>query len=253
MDDPVRVAERRAVGFPVPWFEIPDWRDRYGVVAGVTGRGDADDPFDLGLASAAPIGAVLDRWRALHRAFPEFQGTVLARQVHGATVLWHEARPGWTIFEGADGHATAGASLLLAVSLADCVPIFVVDPVSRAVALLHSGWRGTAAGILAAGIAELTRRGSRAGDLIVHAGVGICGACYQVGAEVATACGEPPPGADPVRLDLRRVIARQARAEGVGAVTVSSWCSAHDHGSFMSHRASGGRDGRMVALLGLIP
>ncbi len=253
MGEPASVAERRRDDWPIPWFEVPDWRGRYGVVAGVTGRGSAEHPFDLGLAGSAPIGAVLDRWRAVQRAFPGFEGTVVARQVHGRVVLWHDRRQGWTIFEGADGHATSTAGLLLAVSLADCVPIFVVDPVRRAVALLHSGWRGTAAGILESGIGELTSRGSHPENLAVHAGVGICGACYQVGPEVAAACGAPAVGSDPVLLDLRLAIARQAREQGVGTISVSAWCSAHDHGSFMSHRASGGRDGRMVALLGLVP
>lgn len=253
MADVAVLAETPVSAGSVPWFELPGWRERFGVVAGITGRGDPGAAFDLGLASDAPARAVLDRWRLLQATFPA-AGLVVARQVHGATVLWHEPRGGWTIFEGADGHAVAAPGLLLAVSVADCIPIYLVDPVKRAVALLHSGWRGTAAGILRAGVELLrTRAGSRPADLVGHAGVGICGACYEVGGDVATACGRPPESAEPVRLDLRAVIAGQARDLGISRMTVSPHCSSHHRDRFMSHRASGGGDGRMVALLGLLP
>jgi copper oxidase (laccase) domain-containing protein len=51
-------------------------------------------------------------------------------------------------------------------------------------------------------------------------------------------------------MDLRAILVAQAERLGVGAVSVSPWCSAHDRDHFFSHRASGGRDGRMVAYLG---
>ena len=54
---------------PFPRFEIPDWRERYGVVAGITGRGsEPGRGFDLGLWSDAPVGEVMSRWRAFRRA-----------------------------------------------------------------------------------------------------------------------------------------------------------------------------------------
>lgn len=250
MTEPVALAETAGVAVGVPWFEIPGWRGEFGVIAGVTGRGDPKAPFDLGLAGTAPIGAVLERWRAIGRAFPGIQGIVVGRQVHGTRVLWHDGVTDLSIREGADGHATRTAGILLAVSLADCVPVYLVDPVARAVALLHSGWRGTAGRILAAGVAALrAQAGSAPQDLVMHAGVGICGACYEVGTEVASACGRPSAGS-PTWLDLRALIAEQAMAEGIRRVSVSTECSAHHRGRFMSHRASGGRDGRMVALLG---
>lgn len=234
----------------LPWFEIPGWRSEFGVVAGVTGRGDPGRPFDLGLAGGGAIGEVLERWRTVARTFAGIRGVVVARQVHGTRVLWHDDATDLTIREGADGHATRAPGILLAVSLADCIPVYLLDPVERAVAVLHSGWRGTAAGMLAAGVAALRNgAGSRPENLVAHVGVGICGGCYEVGPDVASACGRPSDG--PTRLDLRSVIAEQAEAEGIGRISVSSGCSAHHRDRFMSHRASGGKDGRMVALLGI--
>lgn len=239
------VTEDRAPG-DVPRYQIAGWRERYGVVAGITGR-----DFDLGLWSNAPVGEVMSRWRAFRQAEPGFHATILGHQVHGTAVAWHDDTRGWVLLDGLDGHATAARGLLLTVTVADCIPIYLLDPARRAVALLHSGWRGSAAAILAAGVKALTAgAGSAASDLVMHLGVGICGPCYEVGSEVMTGLGLAAPGRGPWHADLREVIAEQAERLGIVSVTTSSWCSAHDREQFYSHRASGGRDGRMVAYLG---
>jgi len=241
------------VGGAVPRFELAEWRERFRVVAGITGRG-AGQPFDLGLAGmAAPVGAVMDRWRALRQSLPEFSAIAVSRQVHGTSLLWHQAVSGLQIHEGADGHGTNQAGVLLAVTAADCVPVYLVDPARRVIALLHAGWRGVAGGILARGVALLEDRGSIVDNLLVHCGVGICGACYEVGSEVFTGCGLAVPVGGKGPLDLRARLAEQAVHLGVRHISTSHLCSKHDGASFFSHRGSGGRDGRMVAYLGLLP
>ncbi len=60
-------------------------------------------------------------------------------------------------------------------------------------------------------------------------------------------------GPGPWRVDLRQVIAEQARGLGIGEVTLSGRCTRCDQGHFFSHRASAGRDGRQVAYLGQLP
>ena len=245
--------EQRLPG-DLPLWEVPGWRERFGVIAGITGRGDdVAAPFDLGLWGSPPVGAVMARWRRLLASFPSCPSATLAHQVHGSHVLWHEgAAIGWTIIAGADGHATATAGRLLLVTVADCVPIYLIAPAHRAVALLHAGWRGTAGGILAQGVALLHQRvGAKPSDLVGHAGVAISGPCYEVGAEVITGVGRQAEGPGPWHLDLREVLQAQASSLGVGEMTVSGRCTARDRGDFFSHRASGGADGRMVAYLGL--
>lgn len=236
----------------VPRYEVPDWRARYGVVAGITGRGDlAGRGFDLGLWTDAPVGEVMSRWRAFRQVEPGFTAVVLGNQVHQAEVAWHREGRGWIQIEAVDGHATATPGVLLTVTVADCIPVYLVDPVRRAVALLHSGWRGTAGRILERGVKTLIEAaGSRPADLLVHCGVGICGPCYEVGSEVMAGCGLPHPGAGPWHADLRAELTKQAQALRLGALSTSQWCSAHDRPRFFSHRASAGRDGRMVAYLG---
>jgi copper oxidase (laccase) domain-containing protein len=66
-----------------------------------------------------------------------------------------------------------------------------------------------------------------------------------------TGCGLAADGPGPWHLDLRDHLVAAAGELGVTAVSVSSWCSAHDRPAFYSHRASAGADGRMVAYLGM--
>ncbi len=237
----------------LPRWEVPGWRERFGVTAGITGRATASGAsFDLGLWTGSPVGEVMGRWRIWRDAMPGFRAVVMAHQVHGDRVLWTEDASGWVIHDRADGHATSRPGILLAVTVADCVPVYLVAPEQRAVALLHAGWRGTAAGILARGVELLAgHAGIRAGDLVMHAGVAISGPCYEVGAEVMAGVGRPASGPGPWHLDIRDVLAEQAAGLGIAEVTVSAHCTSREHDAFFSHRASRGADGRMVAYLGL--
>ena len=239
------------VGDPaVPRIELHEWAERHGVVAGITTRGRG---FSLGLWSEENVGQVMSRWRAVRAAFDSrFPGLVLSHQIHGTAIAWHRApTSGWLILDGIDGHATGAPGLLLTITVADCIPVYLAAPDKRVVALLHAGWRGTVGRILERGVELLKREAFvRASDIVMHCGIGICGACYEVGSEVLTqAYGrvETEPG----RLDLRQVLVEQGRALGLVEISTSPWCSAHDRDHFFSHRASGGRDGRMIAYVGL--
>jgi hypothetical protein len=233
----------------VPRLELRDWSERYGLVAGITIRGHG---FGLGLWSEDNVGQVMTRWRAFHAAVQRpFPAVVTGHQVHGAAVRWHEHRTdGWLLLDGVDGHATVAQGVLLTVTVADCIPVYLAVPQKGAVALLHAGWRGVAAAVLERGVEVLKRHAfARGDDIVMHCGVGICGACYEVGPEVAVRL-NPAAEAGQQHVDLRAILVQQARHLGITQVSVSSWCSAHHREQFFSHRASAGRDGRMVAYLG---
>jgi YfiH family protein len=246
-----RLAEERLTDPMVPRAELAEWRERFGLVAGLTLRG-GNGGFSLGLLTEEPIGQVMGRWRAfLHAMGPGFPALQMARQAHSASVAWHEGvAPGWHVADELDGHATAQPGLLLAVTIADCVPVYLAAPGGRAFALLHAGWRGIAAGVLERGVGLLaSRAGVGAGELAVHLGVGICGRCYEVGPEVVRAIeGRSSGGAS--QLDLRDALAQRAARLGINDLTRSPHCTACSRQSFFSHRGSAGRDGRMVAYLG---
>jgi YfiH family protein len=236
-------------GDGIPRLEVAEWASRYGLVAGIT---TARDGFSLALSGNEPVGTAVDRWRAFQDYFrARFSTLVFSRQVHGTKVRWYDAPPaGWLMAEGWDGHSTRTPGVLLAVSVADCVPIYLADPKTGAFALLHSGWRGTAGRVLAEGAKVLTAAASSSvSQLVMHCGISICGMCYEVGSEVANSLGMGVPDGTKVRVDLRSLLAEQAWALGIREISVSPLCSAHD-ADLHSHRASGGKPGRMLAYLG---
>ena len=111
------------------YLVLAEWRERYGVVAGITARGDAPGAgFDLGLWTREPVAEVMGRWRDFRRAEPGFNGFAMAHQVHGTELVWHSAGRGWTIVDGADGHLTDARACSLLVTVADCVPVYLAVP-----------------------------------------------------------------------------------------------------------------------------
>jgi YfiH family protein len=145
-----------------------------------------------------------------------------------------------------DAIVTARAGVLLAVTVADCVPVFMVDPERRLLGLAHAGWRGAAAGVVESALEAMRRLG--ADELYVHLGPAICGRCYEVGPEVAAALGSP---SETRYVDLRAHLAQGVVAAGVdgGRLTASSGCTRCESASFFSYRG-GDRGRRMCAFLG---
>jgi YfiH family protein len=223
--------------------EVVDDFAAYGVRAFTTGR--AAGSFST--TGAEPVGDVMARWDALREEL-RAGGPRLAtaRQVHGNRVIFYRGDwEGWLRGDDGDGHASIQRGTGMAVSIADCVPVFIAHP-SGAAALLHSGWRGTAGRIVEQGISVLTQRGVPAAELRMHLGPAVCGRCYEVSPDVhARPTGSRPSGARTV--DLRALIADHARASGVRHITISDSCTRCHNTRFYSHRA--GDDGRQLGVL----
>ncbi len=263
----LRRVRERPHGAPATLYALAEWEDRWpGLRAGVTGAGPE---ADFGLSTVGSALRLLDRYQGLAERLG-FGAVVVPRQVHGSRVVAASrvacdvgalrsdgadrdaAEPALLLPGRADGVVTSRPGVLLAVTAADCVPVYLSAPDAGIVALLHAGWRGVAAGVLEAGLRSL--RGAhdlRPEDLHVHLGVAICGACYEVGSEVMEALGLP---AERRLLDLREELAGRALAHGIGAsrLTASAWCTRCDADRFHSHRGSGGTAGRMAAYVGRV-
>lgn len=224
--------------------EVIDDFTPFGIRAFTTTRASGS----FGLASDEPVRVVMQRWRQLREELdPSGARLASATQVHGARVLLHSSGwDGWLRTDDADGHATAEQALALAIGVADCVPVFIAHP-RGAIALLHSGWRGTAARIVERGIELLSKRGYAASELRLHLGPAICGDCYEVSADVYRQVTGGDSSGDRSRVDLRAVIASHAQAAGVRHITTSALCTRCDNDRFFSHRA--GDAGRQVAVI----
>jgi hypothetical protein len=142
----------------------------------------------------------------------------VAGAVHGVAVARVDEPRG--AVEGVDALLTDRPLTPLFATYADCYPVILFDPVRRAVALVHAGWRGTAGGVTAATVAAMEREyGSRPADIVAGIGPGICGHCYEVGDDVAAqfepAVTRPGPRAGKVLLDLAEANRRQLVDAGV--------------------------------------
>lgn len=219
----------------------------YGVLAFTTTRAAGT----FGLAGSDPVGEVMGRWTGLLADMAAevgaARGICVAPQVHGSTILAH-ATPwdGFLRTGPADGHVTLEHGVALAVTVADCAPVFIVHPPTRAVAIVHSGWRGTEAKIIHEAVRALARAGIAPDELHVHVGPAICGRCYEVSADVRSRL----TGKECTRggnVDLRALIAEDARTAGAGAVTMSPSCTRCDNETFFSHRA--GDAGRQIGVI----
>ena len=222
---------------------VPDFSD-FGVAAFTTTRAFGT----LSSASDEPMRVVSGRWDAVRNAVRAGGAArfATAHQVHGVRVIEHAAGwEGWLRADAADGHFSRARGTALAVTVADCVPVFMAHA-SGAAALLHSGWRGTAARIVEQGVAAFASQGMRAADIRIHLGPAVCGKCYEVSADVATQLLGTRQSASRT-VDLRALIADHARARGVRQITTSPFCTKCDNARFYSHRA--GDAGRQVAVI----
>ncbi len=183
--------------------------------------------------------------RFLQQVQPAGKTPVGVRQVHSRRVST-VGSSGKPEFGEADGLVSAAPGLTLTVTVADCMPIVLVDCRRRVYGLLHSGWRGT--GILADAVDRLVAEfGVTPAELIAVLGPCICASCYAVPAERAEYFRrEFGPEAAEERsarwfLDLRQANLAIARGKGIGTVVVYDDCTActNAFGSFRRQGSDG--------------
>ncbi|MCM1267497.1 MAG: peptidoglycan editing factor PgeF [Bacteroidales bacterium] len=169
-------------------------------------------------------------------------------------------------YRDVDGLLTDEPGVYLATFYADCVPLYFVDEKRRAIALAHSGWRGTAAR-MGRCVAEKMREvyGTNPADLTAVIGPSICQECYEISEDVAQAFAESFRGAGQAdeilrkkgggkyQLDLWKANEIVLTEAGIPAekIQVTDLCTCHNSGYLFSHRASRGQRGNLGAFLGL--
>ena len=187
------------------------------------------------------------RWSS---SFGSCRNLATLHQVHSDTVVSAGGRSGCL----GDGDALVENTpgMLIAVKTADCIPLLVADPVHRAVAAVHAGWRGSAKNISARAVTAMEAKfGTRPADLHVAIGPGIGKCCYEVGSEVAVEFGLCE-STQPVHLDLGEINRRQLAACGVdpGHIYMSGLCTMCGR-DFHSFRRDKQHAGRMLSIVGI--
>ena len=166
----------------------------------------------------------------------------------------------------ADGLLTNQPGLCLTIYYADCIPVLLYDPVHRAIAAVHSGWRGTSLGIAPQAVAKMTALyGSDPGDILAAIGPGIGPCCFETHDDVPSAMvqrlGEDilshcvPLAHGKFSVDLKGIIHWQLTQAGLadGHVDTLSLCTACHPELYWSHRKMGDQRGNHAAMLQLLP
>jgi hypothetical protein len=222
-----------------------EWRERDGV------RWlEAELPAARAAFPTRSAGSLKEGHARLTAALGLASGPLLSsRQVHGAELAFDDRVA--TVREEADGQVLRLPGPVGLVYTADCLPVALAGP--KGAAILHCGWRGLAAGIIARGAEAVGATAAAIGP-----GIGPC--CYDVGDEVIDAL-HPPTGLEakpystlrPVgRVDMVEVARGQLLGAGVERVEVAGLCTCCEAELFFSHRRDGGpgRQGGLVWLDG---
>ena len=222
-----------------------------------TGLGDPDENVQKNFEITA---------QALHVRPDQF---VLSDQTHTVnvrTVTEADAGKGVTRprdYTDVDGLVTNVPGLVLSIFTADCVPVFLVDPVRRAIGLVHSGWRGTVGRISREAIRKMQANyGTEPADMICAIAPSICQDCYEVSEDVADAFREKyagealsrivrPGRPGHAQLNLQEACRENFLMAGLlpQHVSVPDLCTAENSGLLFSHRALKGRRGNLAAVI----
>jgi copper oxidase (laccase) domain-containing protein len=188
---------------------------------------------------------VLERLDAAHREIRNATGFVdwplfTAEQIHGNKIAVVERAVASAVLSGVDGREfpacdgiiTTQRGSALGIYVADCCAVYMVDPKTPAIGLVHSGRKGTELGVVTNAIKQMIERfGSDPANMIVQ----------------LSPCIRPPY----YEVDFAAEIVRQCRALGVQSIHDSGRCTASDLGRYYSYRTEKGKTGRMLAVLGL--
>jgi YfiH family protein len=228
------------------WAAPGPYRVSFSTRLGGISEGEFES-LNLGiLTKDDPARVVVNRMRLCDAVGADPDGATMAWQRHGGTVTRAQPRgivtPG-TVYDHCDGLWSDQPGRAMLLLTADCLPIAVARSggTRPAVEILHAGWRGLLAGIVAAGVRALGP-----GRLAAAIGPSIGPCCYDVGEEVASPFREAF-GDDVARngtLDLWTAAERALRAAGVEHVERFDLCTACNGERFFSHRRDHAKTGR---------
>ena len=247
--------EKKVGGLPV--VAGADWPGvRYFCTTRAGGVGTAPhDTLNLGMRADDRPEAVAENRRRVRAVLP--QEPLWLRQVHGAGVVDADA-PGVPVEPAADASVTIRQNRVLAILVADCLPVVMSDERGSVLGVAHAGWRGLAGGVLENTLHAMQAKQPDASGWRAWVGPGIGASVFEVGEDVlqafapdgpqALALFAPRPGVPGKWLaDLAALARLRLRRAGVAQPELSGLCTVSDAKRFFSYR----RDrvtGRMALL-----
>ncbi len=178
-----------------------------------------------------------------------------AYQVHGDEIIMVEHGGRW---EGYDALISNCRGVFLNVTVADCCPILIFDPIQGAMGAVHAGWRGTASQILAKTLAAMQENyGTQAEDCYAYIGTCISECAFEVDANVAEHFHPSRKRWDEAKgkflVDLKQANADQLRQAGLSEaqIFISPFCTVEHNAHFFSYRKEKGLTGRMLCGIGM--
>jgi len=170
------------------------------------------------------------------------------KQIHSG-ISFKAENPG-CVGEG-DALVTRIPGVAVSIRTADCFPILLADPQTRAVAAVHAGWRGTAAGVVRASLARMQEEfGTKPENMYAAIGPGVGRCCYEVGAEVARQFGLNEAGKLDLAVENRnQLIAAGLQPEKIEQVGGCTFCQPKQ---FFSWRRDHDPAGRMISFIRVI-
>lgn len=181
---------------------------------------------------------------------------VISQQVHSSHIIVVD-KPS-PVISATDGLITAAKGLSLMITVADCLPVLIYDPMQKVVGILHAGWRGIIKQIVIEAIEQLDDLGSEPENLIVGIGPGICQKHFIVKNDVLEKFLDFYPSATFVRnndgyVDLKKAVLIDLKKKGVlsGNIEVSGVCPSCDNGIYGSFRKEGESVLASAAIIGM--
>lgn len=229
------------------------------------------DSLNLGMKKEDDRENVKENFRRFCSALNiDTENLVLSDQIHGVKIRNVNEddrgkgfnRPSDIL--GVDGLITNSRRVALVTFYADCIPVFLFDPVKTAAGLVHSGWKGTASQIAGEAVRAMkSTYGCRAEDMVAAIGPSIGACCFEVGEEVLSEFSEKIDWSSSFfkkmdngkwHIDLKGIVKQTLINSGLVAenICTSSLCTKCSRDMFFSYRGDNKRTGSLAAVMQIL-
>lgn len=258
----------------IKYITLPEWK-KQGVNMLFTSRctGSSSAPYNslnLALHVGDEAEGVIENRKKLMKIWGKsIADMVCCEQVHGNQVAavdnLYKGRGALeynTALPGYDAMITDTPGLFLALFYADCLPIFLFDPIKKVIAMIHSGWKGTMGKIVCQTVESMKNNYQvKPEDIQAFIGPGISRCCFEISLELAEKVKKEFASFDNILFynnghynwDLAATNNDLLVSAGLlkNNISICNLCTTCDTDNFFSYRGEGGSTGRMAAVIGL--